>query len=45
MPQEPIILMQNGNKLELVEGWHRTIQLLNLYPEGYRYPNVYIGTK
>ena len=45
MPTEPIILMKNGNKFELIEGWHRTIQLLNLFPEGYKYPNAYIGIR
>ena len=45
LPKEPIILIKTGNKYELVEGWHRTIQLLTIFPEGYKYPNVYIGTK
>jgi hypothetical protein len=45
MPTEPIILIKSGDKYELVEGWHRTMQLLNLYPDGYIYPNVYIGTR
>ena len=45
MPTEPIILIKNGDKYELVEGWHRTMQLLNLYPDGYIYPNVYIGVR
>ena len=45
LPTEPIILIQDGDKFELVEGWHRTIQLLNLFPKGYKYPNVYIGTQ
>jgi hypothetical protein len=45
MPTEPIILIKSGDKYELVEGWHRTMQLLTLYPDGYIYPNVYIGTK
>jgi hypothetical protein len=42
--KEPIILLEllNG-KYELVEGWHRTIQLFKLYPEGFEYPNVWIG--
>ena len=45
MPTEHIILLKKGEKYELVEGWHRTIQLLNRYPEGYIYPQVYIGYK
>lgn len=45
LPKEPIILFSVNGKYELVEGWHRTIQLLNMFPEGYKYPNVYIGTK
>ena len=45
MPTEPILLIKNGEKYELVEGWHRTMQLLNLYPNGYIYPNVYIGVR
>ncbi len=42
--KEPIILLEllNG-KYELVEGWHRTIQIFKLYPEGFEYPNVWIG--
>lgn len=36
--QEPIIVMQRpGVKgLELVEGWHRTIQNIKAFPNGYR---------
>ena len=45
MPKEPIILFYNNGKYELWEGWHRTIQLLQLYPQGYIYPNVYVGYK
>ena len=45
IPTEPIILLKRGEKYELLEGWHRTIQLLNKYPEGYIYPQVYIGYK
>jgi hypothetical protein len=45
LPKEPIILFKDGSKYELVEGWHRTIQLLTMFPKGYKYPNVYIGTK
>ena len=43
IPKEPIILFKNGSKYELAEGWHRTIQLLAKYPNGYVYPQVYIG--
>ena len=45
MPKEPIILFYNNGKYELWEGWHRTIQLLQLFPQGYIYPNVYVGYK
>ena len=43
-PTEPIILLEllNG-KYELVEGWHRTIQIFKLSPEGFEYPKVWIG--
>lgn len=44
IPKEPIILFKNGTKYELVEGWHRTIQLLEKYPDGYVCPQVFIGT-
>ena len=42
--KEPLILLEllNGT-YELVEGWHRTIQLFKLYPEGFEYPKVWIG--
>jgi hypothetical protein len=43
IPKEPIILIKKGDKYALAEGWHRTIQLLNLYPDGFTYPNVYVG--
>ena len=44
MPNEPIIITEGeGNGYELLEGWHRVIQLLNIYPQGFQYPNVYIG--
>ena len=37
--QEPIIVAQTLlGKLELIEGWHRTIQSLELWPEGYEQP-------
>jgi hypothetical protein len=45
MPTEPLILLKDGDKYELLEGWHRTIQLLNVYPDGFKYPSVYIGQK
>jgi hypothetical protein len=32
---EPVILIQHGNKFELVEGWHRTIQHFKQFPNGY----------
>ena len=44
IPKEPIILLKNGTKYELAEGWHRTIQLLEKYPNGYVCPQVFIGT-
>ena len=44
LPKEPIILIKGSDgKYELLEGWHRTIQLLNMFPKGYKYPNVYVG--
>jgi hypothetical protein len=43
MPQEPIIMFYDNGKYELWEGWHRTMQLLQIYPQGYVYPNVYVG--
>jgi hypothetical protein len=43
IPKEPIILIKNGTKYELLEGWHRTIQLFEKYPNGFIYPQVYIG--
>lgn len=36
--KEPVILLQHSNGYELVEGWHRTIQHFNMYPEGYTGP-------
>jgi len=37
--QEPIIVFDHGDgKLELMEGWHRTIQHLKAYPQGYQGP-------
>jgi hypothetical protein len=43
LPTEPIIMLDLNGKYELVEGWHRTIQLFSLFPEGFKYPNVYVG--
>jgi hypothetical protein len=43
IPKEPIILIKNGTKYELLDGWHRTIQLFEKYPKGFVYPQVYIG--
>lgn len=37
-PREPVILRPRPDGMELVEGWHRTIQALQLWPEGYRQP-------
>lgn len=36
--KEPIIVIKKGNQYELLEGWHRTIQHLEAYPEGYQGP-------
>jgi hypothetical protein len=36
--KEPIIVIKRGNEYELLEGWHRTIQHLKAYPEGYTGP-------
>jgi len=43
---EPIIVMKfkDENGYELAEGWHRTVQMFKKYPEGYTYPNVYVGS-
>ena len=35
---EPIILMKGRNQYYLIEGWHRTIQHLRAYPQGYQGP-------
>ena len=35
---EPVILKKVGNKYELLEGWHRTIQHFKQFPNGYRGP-------
>lgn len=34
--QEPVICLARGDKLELVEGWHRTTQNLLAFPDGYQ---------
>jgi len=35
---EPIIVAKLSNGYDLIEGWHRTIQHLKAYPEGYTAP-------
>jgi hypothetical protein len=35
---EPIIVAKLENGYDLIEGWHRTIQHLKAYPEGYTGP-------
>lgn len=35
---EPIIVAKLSNGYDLIEGWHRTIQHLKAYPEGYTGP-------
>ena len=35
---EPIIVAKLSNGYDLIEGWHRTIQHLQAYPEGYTAP-------
>ena len=42
-PTEPIIMLDQNGLYELVEGWHRIIQLFSLYPQGFKYVNVYVG--
>jgi len=42
--QEPIILITSPQGYELVEGWHRTIQSLENWPEGYKQA-AWIGYK
>lgn len=37
-PREPLILRPKPDGMELIEGWHRTIQGLSLWPEGYKQP-------
>jgi len=36
--QEPIIVAKLSNGYDLIEGWHRTIQHLKAYPQGYTGP-------
>ena len=36
--KEPIIVIKKPNGYDLMEGWHRTIQHLQAYPEGYQGP-------
>lgn len=36
--KEPIIVMKTATGYELLEGWHRTIQHLTAYPNGYTGP-------
>jgi hypothetical protein len=36
--KEPIILIKQGSKYELLEGWHRTIQHFKVFPDGYNGP-------
>lgn len=41
-PFGPIVVYDNRGKFYLLEGWHRTIQALKLWPDGYDQP-TYIG--
>lgn len=44
---EPIVIQENPDepgKYNLWEGWHRTIQAFIKYPQGFKYPNVYVAT-
>jgi GNAT superfamily N-acetyltransferase len=36
--EEPIIVAKLNNGYDLIEGWHRTIQHLQVYPKGYTAP-------
>jgi len=40
--REPVIVFRHGKKYELIEGWHRTVQALKHYPNGYK-GYAYIG--
>ncbi len=43
--KEPLIMIKNlDNTYELQEGWHRVIQLFHFFPEGFEYPNVWVGS-
>jgi hypothetical protein len=33
--KEPVILVKRPDGYDLIEGWHRTIQHFNMYPDGY----------
>lgn len=39
---EPIIVAKLNNGYDLIEGWHRTIQHLKAFPQGYTGP-AYVG--
>lgn len=34
--KEPIIVIQREDGIDIKEGWHRTIQSMKLWPEGYK---------
>jgi hypothetical protein len=36
--REPILLVQEGRRYDLLEGFHRTVQALQLFPDGYDQP-------
>lgn len=40
--REPVIVFRHGKKYELIEGWHRTVQALKHYSNGYK-GYAYIG--
>jgi len=40
--KEPIIVTKTNGEYELQEGWHRTVQSLLLWPEGYQ-QNAWVG--
>lgn len=41
--KEPIIVIKTPQGYDLLEGWHRTIQHLQSFPEGYKGP-AWVGT-
>jgi len=41
---EPMIVLKNQDGLELLEGWHRTIQHLKAFPDGYKGP-AWVGVE